>query len=105
MQNNKNNNKEQSFVPLQVTFVHNYLQGISHIDKKSNKQHVNFLKDALVELLDHDAFESHEFRANFAAAITHFEIKNLPFEGYSKHEINQGINFAINAIEKEVNNA
>ena len=101
----KNNNKEQTSVPLPIKFVHNFLQGVSHVDKKSNKQHVNFLKEALVDLLDHDAFESQDFRERFSAAIAHFEIQGSIFEGYSKDEIDQGINFAIKAIEKEVKHA
>ena len=103
MRNTKN--KEQAIVPAPIKFVHNFLQGISHTDKKSNKQHIKFLKQALVELLDHDAFESHEFRSNFSAAITHFEIQNLAFNRYSKNEINQGINWALQKIESEVKHA
>ena len=97
--------KEQAIVPAPIKFVHNFLQSVSHTDKKSNKQHLNFLRDALVELLDHDAFESHEFRSNFSAAITYFEIQSLHFDGYSPAEIEQGIAWAIKKIESEVKNA
>ena len=101
----KSNNKEQAIVPVPIKFVHNFLHGISHVTKKSNKQHIKFLKEALVELLDHDAFECHDFRERFSAAITHFEMENLPFEGYSKDEINQGVDWAMKKIESEVKHA
>ena len=99
------NKKEQNTVPQSIKFVHNFLQSVSHVEKKSNKQHVKFLKEALVDLLDHPAFESHSFRENFAAAITHFEIQLSQYEGYTKDEINQGINWALITIEKEANHA
>ena len=41
MSNNKND--EQAIVPVPIKFVHNFLQSVSHTDKKSNKQHLNFL--------------------------------------------------------------
>jgi hypothetical protein len=104
MQNNKNN-KEQTSVPLPIKFVHNFLQGVSHVDKKNTKNHVNFLKEALIDLLDHDAFESTDFRERFTAAITHFEIQLSYYEGFGKDEINQGVKWAIDKIEREVKHA
>jgi hypothetical protein len=101
----KDNNDEQKIVPAPIKFVHNFLQGVSHVEKRTSKQHVKFLKEALVDLLDHDAFESMSFREKFAGAITYFEIQSSFYEGYSESEINQGVNFAIKAIENEVNNA
>ena len=103
MRNNKND--EQAIVPAPIKFVHNFLQGVHHTEKKANKQHLNFLKEALIELLDHEAFESHDFRERFSAAITHFEVQLSFYEGYGKDEINEGVAWAVKKIESEVKNA
>ena len=101
----KSNDQEQPKVPNKVKFVHNLLSFTNPVEQQNAKNHVEFLKNALVDLLDHDAFECPTFRGQFSAAITYFEVQNSLYDGYSKKEITKGLEWATNLIEREVRHA
>lgn len=101
----KQNDQEQKKVPNKVKFVHNLLSATHPVEVENAKNHTAFLKDALVDLLDHDAFEDTTFRSQFSAAIAYFELQASIYDGYTKKEITKGVAWAKNLIESEVRHA